>query len=258
MDPITVVQGIGAVASVIGGLSQKAPGPAIDLGEMRKQALKNGFNPLTVLRATGGAGFTSGVGPSPFSVIGAGISQIGGIMEGQQMRDMGAEAHKAAMDLAKSQTAAFNRPVTAGTGAVMSATADDPMMPLEFSRFKDTPVEEIPYWNVRSIGGDTFQIRGDVLERLGIGEGSTIVTEDWEMMLGELGGEFEGLSAVIKGGLGMNRSDFFKTTGLVEREANPVTPDRPGGSASRLRFPPVTANPQDDYVRPAGSRGRIN
>lgn len=255
MDPITALQGAGAVMSIFGGLTQKKPGPAIDLAEMRKQAKANGFNPLTVLRATGGAGFTSGVAPSPMSVLGAGFSQIGNVMEGAAMRDMAQEAHESALELVDAQVTAFKRePVST---AMVSAvpTNERELMPLEFSRFADQPVESIPYWNVRSIGGDTFQIRADVLERLQIGEGSTIVTEDWEMMLGEVGGEFEGLSAVIKGGLGMNRSDFFKTTGLVEREtAQANGTARPGGSAVRLGFPPVTTSPQDDYQRPAGSQ----
>lgn len=55
--PAVVAAGIQAGASLLGGIFGGGNDSELDLGRLRRQAQKHGFNPLTVLGATGGQGF---------------------------------------------------------------------------------------------------------------------------------------------------------------------------------------------------------
>lgn len=60
MDPSVAAAGIQAGASLLSGLFGRRKKSGIDYVAMRDAALKAGFDPLTVLGASGGAGFETG------------------------------------------------------------------------------------------------------------------------------------------------------------------------------------------------------
>ncbi|AXH74661.1 MAG: hypothetical protein [Microviridae sp.] len=72
----------------------KQPAPGMDLAMLRAQAVKNGFNPLTILGATGGVPYQSSyVGRAvsqPASVLSAGFNAVSGIAQQSMQYNMDA------------------------------------------------------------------------------------------------------------------------------------------------------------------------
>ena len=76
---------VAAVASALGSRARSKAGQ-VDLGKLRRDAMKNGFNPLTVLQATGGQGFTKA--PGVLSFLSDGVSAGVSVLSDQEDRKL--------------------------------------------------------------------------------------------------------------------------------------------------------------------------
>ena len=96
---------ISAAAGIFGALAGGGGGQQetrLNLGRLRRQAERNGFNPLTVLRATGGAGFTTTTLPSISSARTI-MRAIGGGLEGLANAGIQGAENAAREDLLRAQ-----------------------------------------------------------------------------------------------------------------------------------------------------------
>lgn len=200
---------IGAVIGAAGQVSaakkqakaaaQASNAMRLDLGYLRKEAEENGFNPLTVLQATGGAGSHGQVQPiSPgFLSFLAGQAPamgqaIGGALSPQT---------KADLDLTKSQTALNNQMV------LESQQRPQDVSVAHGNRAEDDYLAAYAadpggYTLMRSMSGAPIEVRNDILHRLQLEPGSLYgVAEDSEMVFGEIGSEITGIGNIGDAGL---------------------------------------------------------
>lgn len=237
---LTALQVGGTVLSGLGAMRDRKQQPGLDLAKLRRDSKANGFNPLTVLRMTGGAGFTTTPSPSALSVLGGTVSGVADVFSLARDRKQAQAESDARIGMMNAQVGALQAPPLATQRTMGPISPMDNFVQLDESRFAGIPASEIPFWNVRDLSGQEYQIRADVLERVGIAEGSTIVTEDWEMMLGELGGEFEGITQVIKQGTGFGDVPFMRTTSQTEALRNPPAAPTVPMVDSLPVIPPIT------------------
>jgi len=188
---------IGLGLSAIGLFKKKeAPQPAtLNLGKLRADSKANGFNPLTVLRLTGGAGFATGATAgsdrgAAFSTLGSAVMQFGrdtvDIQMAQQAEQTRAGLINAQKDLAIAQVQQLTSPPLA------SAVPNDG---LDRSRFFGGPLNynDQPWVPLFTATGQPIEWRQGLADRFDLGPGATVIVEDFEGVWGEVGGEVQGL-----------------------------------------------------------------
>ena len=183
----------GAIASAaIGALGARKTAKAmqgandLDLAKLRREAEQNGFNPLTVLRATGGQGSTKG--PSGnlasgafFQTFAQGIPSILEANYNKKMKDAQLSSVLASTQLTKAST----------------------MDLLD----KEDPYKKYDRWIPVRLGNQMKEMDMSVAKRLGILPGDTVSPGDLEEMLGEIHGNItSGIATniqkqVLKGGV---------------------------------------------------------
>lgn len=115
-------QGIAAsaAASAVGSLLNRrsSNNQTMDLQKLVRDAQGAGFNPLTVLQATGGQGWGGNVTSQDFDVFGSALqgafSSAADYWANEQQREIG----QAQIDLARAQIAALNREASRGVSGV--------------------------------------------------------------------------------------------------------------------------------------------
>lgn len=170
----------------------------MDLAMLRADAVKNGFNPLTILGATGGAPYASSyVGRAvsqPVSPLSAAFQAVGGIAEQKMQFQMQqvlnaaefAQQEKMALAARSAEAALFSRQAFAG-----------PAIPVE----QDTVI------SVFGPNGAKYYLYGDQAARAGVSAGDHLTSGEME----QLGGQIWGLAAGAFGGLA--GSNFQGMTG---------------------------------------------
>jgi len=174
----------------------------LDLEKLRREAEQNGFNPLTVLRATGGQGSTKG--PSGglssgafFKTFAQGIPSILEANYNKKMKDAELSSVLASTQLTKAST----------------------MDLLD----KEDPYKKYDRWIPVRLGNQMKEMDMSVAKRLGILPGDTVSPGDLEEMLGEIHGNItSGIATniqkeVIKGGV---LSGYGSTGSVAKLEAN--------------------------------------
>jgi len=199
----------GAIASAaIGALGARKTAKAmqgandLDLAKLRREAEQNGFNPLTVLRATGGQGSTKG--PSGnlasgafFQTFAQGIPSILEANYNKKMKDAQLSSVLASTQLTKAST----------------------MDLLD----KEDPYKKYDRWIPVRLGNQMKEMDMSVAKRLGILPGDTVSPGDLEEMLGEIHGNItSGIATniqkqVLKGGV---LSGYGSVGSVAKLEAN--------------------------------------
>jgi len=183
----------GAIASAaIGAIGARKTAKAmrgandLDLGKLRREAEQNGFNPLTVLRATGGQGSTKGASGGLasgafFQTFAQGIPSIFEANYNKKMKD-----------------AQYNSAIT-NTAYTKALTKDLTNKVDAYAKYDR--------WIPVRLGNQTKEMDMSVAKRLGILPGDTVSPGDLEEMLGEIHGNLtSGIATeiqeeVIKGGV---------------------------------------------------------
>lgn len=229
MDPISLLSLGGSVLKTFGGLFQKKQKPGLDLAQMRRDAEANGVNFLTLLRTTGGAGYSySAPRTHPLSLIGDGLSTAGDVFAQAEQRKLysadQAKRHQVMDAQIKQIKNAPLRSISSGPSSSGGSSASQKsLFQLSDSRFAGVPVENIPYWPMLGPDGREFGLRATYAERLGLGPGSQIIVEDYEAILGELGSEAEGIGTMVSQGLGIG-SPLMLTSSDWDKARNPKAP----------------------------------
>jgi hypothetical protein len=193
--------GLGIMSAL--GIGKKEPkSPTLDLGKLRSDAVANGFNPLTVLRLTGGQGFQTGgsSGSDPLGQIGGIVGNFGNMMYDRQQTEA-AESTRAGLmdaqrDLALAQVRAVGQPAlrTASSGGP-SRSAPETNTGLDRSQFFTGPAnfEDQPWVPLFTATGQPIQWRQGLADRFDLGAYATVIIEDYEGIGGEILGEVQGL-----------------------------------------------------------------
>lgn len=172
----------------------------LDLGHLRAQAEAHGFNPLTVLQATGGAGsMTTAAAPGFLSFLAGQAPSIGETI-GNALNPQ----TKADLDLTKSQ-ADLNRQMILESqlrpkdASVAHGDRDDDFL----TEYLENPNG---YTVMRTLSGGQIKVRNDVLHRLGLPPGALYgAAEDAEMIFAEVGSEAVGATnAATEAGMQLN------------------------------------------------------
>lgn len=211
---------LGKVVGAIGAnkaAKAQANAGKLDLGHLRAQAEAHGFNPLTVLQATGGAGsMTTAAAPGFLSFLAAQAPSIG-----ETIGNAYDPQRKADLDLTRSQ-ASLNRQMEAESIAQMAAPGSVAHGNREEDDFMAAYAANPDGHTVmRSMTGAPIKVRNDVLYRLGLEPGSLYgLAEDAEAIAGELAGEAQGI-----GNIG-DTSEMLGGTPIVIRmeQQGPVQP----------------------------------
>lgn len=212
MDPATIASIGGTVLSTLGGLFKKNKAPQLDLGALRRNAKANGFNPLTVLRMTGGSGYmSSGSQPHPLGVIGDGLANVGSLMAYAQDREVQTKEAESRIRNLDANTAAQVQTMKNAQAARMAPVTRQGIKQKK-SPYYGMHAKDIPMKQVRAMNGGLMTVRADVLERLKINEGDTLITEDFEAIVGEIGGELAGISTIVDEAMGIG-VPWYETTG---------------------------------------------
>ena len=155
-----------------------------DLKKLVKDAESAGFNPLTVLRATGGQGFNKGSSGALASATfwgnfaNAGVSALNEFDPyNQKRKELDMQQSVANLDNTKTSTA-----YTKGLIGQLASNTDP------YAPYKDTvPVR---------VGRETLQLDMSVAKRMGIEPNSVITPGDLEELLGEVHGNLASTVAV--------------------------------------------------------------
>lgn len=215
---IGIAEGIGLGISAL-GLFKKSKAPKLDLAGLRANAKANGFNPLTVLRLTGGAGhMTSG------SDIGVKLTNFGSMLTdfGSNQRALASKDKMdaaaidlmgAQRDLALSQLKATTG-FAGGSGGRLSKAAGASVVKetdgFDRSDFFRGPAAfaDQPWVDVFNAAGTPFRIRQGIADRFKLGAGSVMIQEDFEGVLGDVWSEFQATGMI--GDAWWNGVDIFK------------------------------------------------
>lgn len=179
----------------------------LDLGRLRAQSAQHGFNPLTVLGATGGRGFEGGGG----SAAGF-LSHLA--MQGQKMFDysMGADQRQADLNLTNAQAKYYN---TSADTTVQTGPRETDYMDF----YLENPDAMIP---ARNFAGQPIRVRADVMARLDLPPGSLYgIGEDYEGIFGEFGGQIGGIDNLLRDGTGVIGGTPIVDNARTVRQENP-------------------------------------
>lgn len=242
------------IGSVIGAAGQRSAAKAqanagkLDLGHLRAEAEAHGFNPLTVLQATGGAGsMTTAAAPGFLSFLAGQAPAMG-----QAIGNALSPSTKADLDLTRSQTALNNQMILESQQRPRDASV------AHGNREEDDYLAAYAadpggYTLMRSMSGSPIEVRNDILHRLQLEPGSLYgIAEDAEATFGEIGGEITGIGNIGDAGFG---------AGSIVRKVEQVNSAPPVIGQSTL--PPADAGwlgPIWDWLNDdtpsTGSRGR--
>lgn len=190
---------VGAIGANKAAKAQAEAGK-LDLGHLRAQAEAHGFNPLTVLQATGGAGsMTTAAAPGFLSFLAGQAPSIG-----ETIGKAFDPQRKADLDLTKSQ-ADLNRQMVLESqqrpldASVAHGEREDDFM----AKYLENPNG---YTEMRTLAGGKIKVRNDVLHRLGLEPGALYgMAEDAEMVFAEIGSEAVGATnAATEAGMQLN------------------------------------------------------
>ena len=118
-DPLSLlIFGVGAAASFIGELTKPKPPPqevvtTTNLGALRAEAEKHGFNPVTVIRNGGLSGFTTVRHPDlEWNPVGDALKSFGNsaMNFGMNFEPFGAQRQSLEMDLLRKQIKSYDLP----------------------------------------------------------------------------------------------------------------------------------------------------
>lgn len=179
----------GVVNAVASNIGRKTTRPKIDLAAMRRDAAKNGFNPLTVMRNGGMSGYMI---PAMSKQSFAG-QMLGGVMT--NAFDAWANKDIDAYNAEIRQLELEQRRADLRYTGILSKKAGTP--------FSEEPWMEEYYKNpegythMLSVSGKPIEVQNKYLYRLRLRPGSLYgVAEDAEAIFGEIGGEITGIGNV--------------------------------------------------------------
>lgn len=187
---------LGKVVGAIGAnkaAKAQANAGKLDLGHLRKEAEDHGFNPLTVLQATGGAGsMTTAAAPGFLSFLAAQAPSIG-----ETIGNAFDPQRKADLDLTRSQ-AALNRQMEAESIAQIGAEGSVAHGDREEDDYMKHYLENPDGWTrMRAITGEPIEVRNDILYRLKLPPGALYgAAEDAEFIFAEAGSEITGVGNI--------------------------------------------------------------
>lgn len=201
MDPLTAIGTAAKIGSaILGGIGmfkKRREPPAVNLGEVRRQAELHGFNPLTVLRATGGLGFNQGARMQPLTAFSDTFAATADAVFGFQEMRQREELHDAQLSiLAKELKTPEQRParrfpsVPAVLPAVPGKSKPGPGDP---GRWAGMAWNDIPMVQLWTPAGRAFSVKENLADRLGMSAGDVFMSEDAEALWGEVGGEVTGV-----------------------------------------------------------------
>lgn len=181
----SILKGAGsALGSLLG--QSAAPEPKLDLGRLRREAEANGFNPLTVLGATGGQGFQSAGSLSSSALLNA---TLGGALSGAASYDPAEEEY-----LRKSRELELQerRSNIARNSQMSTRSAPTPFDDFEsyntFFRGQYHTVNGIDGIRVRTPNGNDVMIPAQAAFRYGYSPGDVIDMGDVTNIIGEVQG----------------------------------------------------------------------
>jgi len=161
-----------------------------DLVALRARAKEAGFNPLTVLQATGGQGFAAQPIPSFLSALG---SQVGTFAQTYYDLDRQENLDARAGQLAQAQIENMNASTKRLQQPVLQAPAARPKDEIEIYG----PLEGQEWVEMyHAVSGQKFYLREGVLKTLGKTTDQW-TAEDEEALFGEVVGEFKGLASAF-------------------------------------------------------------
>lgn len=231
MDPVTIAKiGFSALSFLGGRKDAKANRDRgkLDLGALRQEALENGFNPLTVLQATGGQGFVNqGAAPGFLTQIGL----AGGMLADDlynRARDQKNDAIASA--LMGAQTSNLNAQT-----AVLGLPSGNRSAAAPVTEVKS--FDEWGYIDAWTSSGAPIQVHGGVADRIGLEPGGIWIAEDEEAILGDLGS--------APGQVGIAGDSFWQSLkGWFGSEtANPYLRRGHSGGAAQSVAPTVVTPP---------------
>lgn len=189
----TVVAGAAALGGALSSRQQakaEAAANTTDLVALRARAKEAGFNPLTVLQATGGQGFASQPIPSFLSALG---SQVGTFSQTYYEIDRQENLDAQAGQLAQAQIENMNASTKRLQQPVLQAPAARPKDEIEIYG----PLEGQKWVKMyHAVSGNEFYLREGVLKTLGKTTDQW-TAEDEEALFGEVVGEFKGLASAF-------------------------------------------------------------
>jgi len=187
---------IGAAGSALSARQQAKSG-RLDLAYLRSQAEANGFNPLTVLEATGGQGSRTAETPGFLSFLAGNVGQMATNWHTEQSN---AKHTQAQIDNLNSNTR-YNDAMTA-QATVAGSIRGSQREPDYMDTYMANPDG---YTTMRTVAGHPIEVRNDVLARLDLPPNSLYgMAEDSEMIFGEIGGEITGAGNVADDAFGAN------------------------------------------------------
>ena len=210
---------LGPALAVVGGmLSSRAQRGAndTDLVKLRNEANRSGFHPLTVLRATGGAGFTRGVhgGLSRMGALFSGASRMVGAYNANQ-RQIVDDAYNA--EFRKQQILGMKQNLEIGKAQLSSMAS---------------PVDEYKGWRDKGYifaryGKNEFKLDLDIAERQRIKPGQLLSVGDVEEIFGEMPALFTGFTdqhheAMMHGDYKNWTGMLAGTKSMTTKEANAI------------------------------------
>lgn len=132
MDPLTILSVAGKALPIFGKLfGRKKETNRINYKQLRNDAQAAGFNPLTALRAGGGAGYqvTSAPQLSTAEFLGAAISDGLDLWTNQKQGEKDAEEQQARIDLMREELAEMKRTPYQGFGYTIPNISDKEKTP---------------------------------------------------------------------------------------------------------------------------------
>lgn len=254
--------GIGLIGNAISAKSQEkaqarqaeaqAKASQLDLGKLRREAEQNGFNPLTVLGATGGVGFNQdyiaprGAGFLSYLAGGLGPAVTGAMDTIRQDR-----LAKIDSDLAKAQTGYYDSQTAranAGITRLGTLTANPGVPKVE----KYTTYDAAGWTPVYSPSGMPMSVHTTIANQLDLKPGDIWMAEHDEAVLGDIGstpnqatGAIDAAYQSVKGWLlGDDRSNSYVVRGhLGNPTAKQLPPGQPIPAPPPLSATPLMRNP---------------
>lgn len=181
---------VGGALSTRQQAKAQAAANTTDLVALRARAKAAGFNPLTVLQATGGQGFAAQPIPSFLSALG---SQVGAFAQTYYELDRQENLDARAGQLAQAQIENLNASTKRLQQPVLQAPAARPKDEIEIYG----PLEGQKWVKMyHAVSGNEFYLREGVLKTLRKTTDQW-TAEDEEALFGEVVGEFKGLASAF-------------------------------------------------------------
>lgn len=201
---------VGAAGSALSARQQAKSG-RLDLAHLRAQAEANGFNPLSVLEATGGQGSRSAEAPGFLSFLAGNVGQMA---SNWHTEESNAKHTQAQIDNLNSNTR-YNDAMVAqasAPGSIRGANREPDYMDV----YNANPDG---YTAMRTIAGHPIEVRNDVLARLDIPPGGLYgLADDAEMIYADAGSWITGATNAADDALGAN--PITRGNAITNRKGN--------------------------------------